>query len=423
MDTRETLGHDYLPRVVDAQLGRLLEIGGAVVIEGPRACGKTMTGLNAARSCVFLDEDVTRRLIDLAPEAVLDGDRPRLLDEWQLAPQLWNQVRRAVDSATQPGAFILTGSAVPADDATRHTGAGRFLRMRERTMTWFERGTSTGALSLGALIDGDRPAASATTSPYHDVVDALARTGFPALARLEPAAAAVALSGYLDDVVRADLGRLARTRHEPTVMRALIRSLARATAAEVSWRTLARDLRPVAPDIRPETVARYVELLERLFVVERIPAWAVGLRSRARLRTAPKFHLADPALAVTALSADAAQLTADPETTGFIFESAVVHDLLVFSEALGGQVYHYRDSNGHELDAVLTFPRGRWAAVEVKLGASQIEKGARSLARTMQQIDTSVVGEPALKLVVTGTGPTATLSDGTVTCPLHVLGP
>ncbi|MDO4900723.1 MAG: DUF4143 domain-containing protein [Actinomyces sp.] len=411
------------PRVVDAQLGRLLEIGGAVVIEGPRACGKTMTGLNAARSCAFLDDDATRRLIDLAPDAVLDGDRPRLLDEWQLAPQLWNQVRRAVDSATQPGAFILTGSAVPADDATRHTGAGRFLRMRERTMTWFERGNSTGAVSLEALIAGDRPATSATANSYHDVVDALARTGFPALAELEPAATAVALNGYLDDVVRADLGRMAKTRHKPMVMRALVRALARATAAEVSWRTLVKDLRQFAPNTRPETVSRYVDLLERLFIVERIPAWAVGLRSRARLRTAPKFHLADPALAVTALNADATQLTADPETTGFLFESAVVHDLLVFTEAIGGQVHHYRDSNGHELDAVLTFTGGRWAAVEVKLGASQIEKGARSLARTVQQIDTAMVGEPALKLVVTGTGPTATLPDGTVTCPLTVLGP
>ncbi|MDU0349242.1 ATP-binding protein [Actinomyces sp. MRS3W] len=423
MDTREILGHDYLPRVIDTQLDRLLDIGGAVVIEGPRACGKTMTGLNSARSCAFLDDDATRRLADLAPDAVLDGDRPRLLDEWQLAPQLWNQVRRAVDSAPRPGAFILTGSAVPSDDATRHTGAGRFLRIRQRTMTWFERGASTGTVSLRALINGERPTASATTHSYHDIANALARTGFPALSKLAPEATAISLSGYLDDVVRADLGRLARTRHEPVVVRALIQALARATATEVSWRTLTRDLQHVAPDIRPETLARYVELLERLFIVERVPAWAVGLRSRARLRTAPKFHLADPALALTALEADVARLETDPETTGFIFESAVVHDLLVFTEALDGRVHHYRDSNGHEIDAVLTLPGGRWAAVEVKLGATQIEKGARSLARAVQQIDTSVVGEPALRLVVTGTGPTATLADGTVTCPLSVLGP
>ncbi|WP_229116949.1 ATP-binding protein [Actinomyces bovis] len=422
MDTRIFPDREYRPRIADAQLSRLLGVGGAVVIEGPRACGKTMTGLHAARSAALLDDPAVRSLMELSPQAVLAGERPRLLDEWQLAPDLWNLVRREVDASKHPGSFILTGSAVPSDDLTRHTGAGRFLRMRLRTMTWAERGGSTGAVSLGALIDGERPVSDTSSMAFEEVVEEMSRTGFPALAQLAPAEAAVALRSYVDDVVRADLGRLAEVRHEPALLRALLLALARSTASEVSWQTLAKDLRQAGPAITPETVSRYVALLERLFVVERVPAWVVGLRSRARLRSAPKWHLADPALALAVLDADAARLSQDPQTAGLIFESAVVHDLLVLAQDLDGTLCHYRDSNGHELDAVITLPGGRWVAIEVKLGASQIKAGAESLAKAVAQVDPAVAGEPVLRLVVTGTGPILTLPDGTVTCPLSALG-
>ncbi|CAM3015561.1 ATP-binding protein [Actinomyces slackii] len=423
MDTRSVLGHDYLPRAVDGDLQRRLRVAGAVLIEGPRGCGKTMTGLHSAQSYAFLDDEETASLGSVMPSALLEGESPRLLDEWQLAPELWNLVRRAVDRDSRRGRFILTGSSVPADDVTRHTGAGRFLRLRMRTMSWWERGESTGEVSLEGLFEGDRPRPAWDTLDYDEVIDRLLRSGFPALRNLEASDSLLAMSGYLDDIARADLPRLASIRHSPRVVSRLIRSLARRSASEAKVSALAADLEGIAPRIRPETVSSYLELLESLFVVERVGAWAPGLRSRARLRTSTTLHLADPALASAALGADRSALRADVRTAGFLFESAAVHDLLVYASALGGQVHHYRDSNGRELDAVITLPGGRWAAVEVKLGGGQVPAGMASAAQAVAGIDTDLEGEPSFILVVTGTGPTLVSDDGVITCPLSALRP
>lgn len=425
MDTLEVLGRRYRPRVVDSPLERALAISGAVVIEGARATGKTMTALNAASSYVLLDDPESRQILDVAPRSVLEGDAPRLLDEWQLSPELWNLVRRAVDASPERGRFILTGSAVPADDITRHTGAGRFLRLRQRTMSWWEKlPPAPMSVSLGALIDGVPPAPNLDAAPdLADIVDGVLRAGFPALVDLDPDQSATSMRAYLDEVGRADIQRLADVRHGPDVIRRLIVAIARSVASDVAFTTLTADVRAVAPSINAETVSSYVGLLERLFVVEAQRPWTPALRSRARLRTAAKLHLVDPALAAAALGAGARQLRGDLTTLGLLFESAVVHDLAVYAGALGGEVRHYRDSNGKEIDAIITLPDGRWAAIEVKLGGPQMSAGARSLRDAVAQIDTEVVGEPILRLVVTGTGPILTLDDGTVTCPLRALAP
>lgn len=412
-----------MPRVVDARLQTLLSIAGAVVIEGARGCGKTMTGLNAAASAVFLDDPDVQAMVEVAPSSVLGGQVPRLLDEWQLAPQLWNRVRRAVDAASGPGQFILTGSAVPADDRTRHTGAGRFLRLRQRSMTWFERGLGQGQVGLGALFSGWLPGSAPAQQDFEQVVDSLLRTGFPAWRELEASGTRTALRGYAQEVVRADLERVGEVRHGPAVMDALLRSVARGAASELRVSTVQADLGAAAPDIAVATVSRYLDLLERLFVIERVPAWVASLRSRARLRTTPKIHPVEPAFAAAVLGAGAEALTRDLRTTGFLFESAVVHDLLVYTEAVGGSVHHFRDSNGHEIDAVLVLEDGRWAAVEVKLGAGKVPAGAASLDKAVAQVDHGLAGEPEFRLVVTGTGPTAVLDSGVVTCPLAALGP
>lgn len=425
MDTARVLGHEYRPRVIDGALQRALDASGAVMIEGARASGKTMTALHAAASYVFIDDVEAQRLIEVAPRSVLEGDAPRLLDEWQLAPELWNLVRRAVDAAVQPGRFILTGSAVPADDVTRHTGAGRFLRLRERTMSWWEKlDAPSGAVGLSALFAGELPRSDLSAAPALDtVIDNLLRPGFPAMTELTLPQSAARLRGYIDDVTRTDIRRIAEVRHEPEVIRQLIAALARSVASEVTYRTLATDLRAVAPTIDPETVSGYVALLQRLFIVEPQRAWTPALRSRARVRTSPKLHLVDPALAAAALGAGPQRLRADLQTLGVLFESAVVHDLTVLAAAIDGEVSHYRDSYKKEIDAVITLPDGRWGAVEVKLGGQQLSAAVHSLQDVIAQIQTDTVGEPAFRLVVTGTGPVLVTHDGTVTAPLSALAP
>ena len=424
VDTITILGHAYRPRVLDTALERALAASGAVVIEGARASGKTMTAMHAAGSYTFVDDAETQHLLQVAPRALLVGDAPRLLDEWQVAPELWNLVRRAVDAAVEPGRFILTGSAVPPDDVTRHTGAGRFLRLRQRTMSWWEKLEAPGrAVSLSALFAGQAPETSLDTPELDAVIKNLLRPGFPAMTELSPVQSADRLRGYLDDVTRTDVNRIAEIRHEPVVMRQLIVALARSVAAEVTYRTLAADLRTVAPAITAETISAYTTLLQRLFVVEAQQPWAPALRSRARARTSPKLHLVDPALAAAALGAGPEQLRGDLATLGVLFESAVVHDLTVLVSAIDGEVRHYRDSYGNEIDAIITLPDGRWGAVEVKLGGTQLPQAVSSLRKAIAQIDTEVVGEPTFRLIVTGTGPILVTEDGTVTAPLPSLAP
>lgn len=424
MDTAP-FGGTYRPRLIDRTLEYALSSAGAVVIEGARASGKTMTALHAAGSFAFIDDVDVQRMLEVAPRAVLDGESPRLLDEWQVAPELWNLVRRAVDAAVEPGRFILTGSAVPADDETRHTGAGRFLRLRQRTMTWREKlDEVSGGISIAALFDGERPEVDlAAAIELDDIIDRLLRPGFPAMTALRHEQSADRLRAYIDDVARTDVRRLADVRHEPGVIKQLIAALARSVASEVTYRTLVADVRSVAPTISAETISSYVTLLERLFIVELQQPWTPKLRSRARLRTAPRLHLVDPSLAAAALGASTSQLRQDLATTGLLFESAVIHDLTVFTSTVGGEVRHYRDSNGKEIDAVISLPDGRWGAVEIKLSGSQISAGAESLRRAVEQIDTDAVREPAFRLVVTGTGPVLTADDGTITAPLSALAP
>ncbi|WP_120004254.1 ATP-binding protein [Nesterenkonia muleiensis] len=425
MDTAQIVGREYHPRVIDTVLQHSLEAAGAVVIEGARASGKTMTALHAANSYVFVDDPEVQTLIEVAPRSLLNGEAPRLLDEWQIAPELWNLVRRAVDSESEPGRFILTGSALPADDITRHTGAGRFLRLRERTMSWWEKlEAPTGAVSLSDLFDGKLPPNDLAAAPDLDsVIDGILLPGFPAMITLTPGQSAARLRGYIDDLTRTDLRRIADIRHEPVVIKQLIAALARSVASEVTYKTLATDIRSVAPRINVETISNYVDLLQRLFIVEAQQPWSPALRSRARVRTSPKLHLVDPAFAAAALGAGPAQLRKDLNTLGVLFESAVIHDLSVLTSPLGGEVSHYRDSNNKEIDAIVSLPDGRWGAVEVKLGGRQFAAGAESLDAVITQIDTEKMGDPAFRLVVTGTGPILVTDSRTITAPLTALAP
>lgn len=314
---------------------------------------------------------------------------------------------------------------MPAGDVTRHTGAGRFLRLRQRTMTWWEKvDGDAGQVSVAGLFDGERPATNMNAGPeLEEVVENILRPGFPAMTALDLDQSADRLRAYVDEVARTDIHRLADVRHEPDAIKQLIAALARSVASDVTYKTLAADVRAVAPRINVETISHYIDLLQRLFIVEPQRPWTPKLRSRARLRTSPKLHLVDPALAAASLGAGPTQLHSDLATLGVLFESAVVHDLMAFASGVGGEVRHYRDSNGKEIDAIVTLPDGRWGAVEVKLGGPQMLAGVESLRKVIEQIDTDTVGEPAFRLVVTGTGPILTADDDTVISPLSALAP
>ncbi len=395
------------------------------MVEGPRACGKTETALRASASAVRLDvDDAARAAGLLSPALLLDGSRPRLLDEWQLVPAVWNYVRREVDAAGgRPGQFVLTGSAVPADDATRHSGAGRFGRLRMRPMSLAEAGRSTGEASLAGLLAGVAPRAADPGLDVRDVAELIAVGGWPALLGRPIDAALVILRGYLDETRRTDLVRVDGIARDPENVGRVLRSLARHVATQASARSIAADVGGADGPIDHHTVLAYLAALARVYVVEDLPAWSPALRSRTLLRSAPTRHFVDPSLAVAALGADPDRLLRDVETLGLLFESLVVRDLRVFAQALDATVYHYRDATGLEADAIVERRDGTWAAFEVKLGPGAVDGAARSLLRLAERVDLARHGQPTALVVVTGWGYGYRRPDGVCVVPIGALGP
>lgn len=417
---------DYRPRIADDELRGLLRSLGAVLIEGPKACGKTETARRVAASEVLLDIDPpAREAIAVAPEVVLEGDTPRLIDEWQLAADtVWNNVRRLVDARQKPGQFILTGSAVPGDDARRHTGAGRFAILRMRPMGLFETGHSTGLVSLRDLLDGADPVAPDPGLGVADLTELATRGGWPTNLTMDTHDAARANRAYLDQIRHVDLARLAGEHRDPTKLERLMVSLARNVATEVSISVLAADVGGSDGPLSRQTVSDYLDVLARLMVIEHQPAWSPHLRSKAQLRRAPKRHFVDPSLAVAALRASPDHLLRDLNLFGLVFESMVVRDLRVLSAPFNGTVWHYRDNYGLEVDAVVQLAGGAWGAFEVKLGGAQrVDEGAASLLRFADQIDTAKSGRPAVLAVITGTGYGYRRPDGVAVVPIGALGP
>ena len=411
----------YRPRVVDAQVDRMLGAVGGVLLEGPRACGKTATGTAHSSSAVRLDVDedaLTLARID--PSRVLEGSAPRLIDEWQLEPRIWNHVRRAIDDRGVPGQFILAGSAVPSDDVTRHSGAGRISRIRMRPMSLHESGHSTGKVSLADLATSGEASTADSALELEGVVDRIATGGWPALQRTSAADAQEALVSYLDDVTRVDLSRLDGSRqHDPSRVQRLLASLARNTATEVSNASLARDT-----DVDVVTVREYLAALERLMVLEDQPSWSPHLRSRDVVRKAPKRHFTDPSLAAAAVRASPERLLQEPNALGLFFESLVIRDLRVYAQSFGARVSHYRDGSGREVDAIVELRDGGWIAIEVKLGTDQVDAAAAGLDAFVRKVDTERSGPPHARVVITAIGRHAyTRRDGVAVVPIGALGP
>ena len=412
----------YTPRFVVDELRRRLDAAGAVVIEGPKACGKTETAKRQARSVVLLDIDpqaLAAARVD--PTLVLDGAVPRLLDEWQTEPAVWNHVRRAVDERQAPGQFILTGSSVPSDDVDRHTGAGRFSFLRMRPMSLAESGHSNGQVSFENLFDGVPARAVDPGMTVARLAELIAVGGWPAQQGAPIRAAEQAAIDYLHQICTVDVGRVAGPRRDPSKVEALVRSLARNVATEVAITTLAADAGGADGDLSRVTVSEYLGALERLMVIEDQPAWAPHLRSTRQLRSSPKRHFVDPSLAVAALRVGPERLLQDLNFFRFLFESLVIRDLRVLSQPLGGTVLHYRDNKGLEVDAIVELADGRWAGFEIKLGPSAIDQGAQSLLKFRDIVDVDRRGEPAVLGVITGTGYGYVRDDGVAVIPIGTL--
>ena len=416
----------YRPRVVDREVSETLQASPAVLLDGPRASGKTWTGRHFARSEALLDTLPGARLAaSVDASRLLDGAVPRLLDEWQQVPGIWNPMRRACDDRAQMGQFILTGSASPPDDITRHSGAGRVARVRVRPMSLFESGESDGSVSLGSMLGGEpsRPQNAGCRIP--DMVELVCRGGWPRVSDATAAAAQRYLRNYLDDISRTDIAQVDDVSRDPVGVRRVLASLGRNVGTKASYATLAHDAsRDRAVPVHPRTVKAYLQALERLFVVEDLPAWQPNLRSRIALRTTPTRHFVCPSLAVAALRTNNARLRADLGFFGLLFESLVVRDLRVYSQLDGCQLSHYRDEYGLEIDVIVERADGEWAAFEVKLGSDDgVAEAVESLRRLRDRVDTAKMGTPVKLAVITATGVGAELPDGITIVPITALGP
>ncbi len=421
-DTLEPDG--YRPRVTDSAVAGALAAMPTIVIEGPKGCGKTWTGRKFARSEVLFDHDLdARRSVSVVPGLVLDGPEPRLFDEWQLAPEIWNQARHASDEGRRTGRFILTGSAVPADDITRHSGVGRIARVLMRPMSLLETGESSAEASIGSMLDAEPVRARQPEAEFADVVEALCRGGWPRLLDQTAADAQLFLDNYLGELCRTDVSEVDGVARDPGGVARLIASIARNVATTASFSKLAAEAGGDRP-LNRTTATEYLRSLERLFIVEDAPCWRTHLCSRATLRAAPKRHFVDPSLAVAALGASPERLRSDLRALGFLFESLVVRDLRIYAQASGAEVCHYRDSDQLEADAVIQARDGRWIAAEIKLGGNDnIEQAARSLLRLRDKVDTARIGEPSKLLIITATGYGYDRPDGTTVAPITALGP
>ncbi len=413
----------YIARVIDGELGARLASAGAVVIEGPKACGKTTTARQRAASEVLLDiDEAARQAATVDPSLVLEGPTPRLIDEWQVEPALWNHIRRTVDRRKLPGQFILSGSAVPSDDVTRHTGAGRIARLRMRPMSLFESGHSTNDISLASILDGAPVRSPDPGLTLADLATRIAVGGWPGFQEFSEAEALRAVSDYLDEIRRTDITRVDGTRRDPERVGRLLRALARNSATAVAATKLAAEAGGADGPLDRETVRDYLVALERLMIVENQPAWAPHLRSRSQARTAPTRHFVDPSLAVAALGASPERLLRDLNFLGFLHESLVIRDLRIYSQGIDGNVLHYRDNTGLEVDAIVETREGRWAAFEIKLGGKLVDEGAANLLRFASRVDSKRIGDPALLGVISGTGYGYIRGDGVAVIPIGALG-
>jgi predicted AAA+ superfamily ATPase len=416
------MGNNYYKRFTDAALQDRLRFSGAVLIQGPKGCGKTETAVHASKSLVRLDtDDEVRKIMEVDPKSVLEGKVPRLIDEWQEYPRIWNYVRREVDDRKKKGQFILTGSANPEERARLHSGAGRFSVIKMRPMSLFEKGWSSGEVSLAKIMKGGAPKSRQTEFDLETLAERITIGGWPGLIGSGSRTALRFMQDYIALIAEIDISRFGGKRREPQKVRRLLQSLARNISTEASITSLAKDTGGSEAMVSDETVAEYLEALERLMVVEQLPAWSPHIRSSDTLRKTPKRHFVDPSLAVGSLGLSPGKIKANLNYFGFLFESLVIRDLRIYAEVNDGKVYHYRDSRDMEVDAIIEYPDNTWAAFEVKMGFSAQDEAAANLRAFAKKIDQEKMGPPAALTVITANGIACRRHDKVNVVPLSVL--
>lgn len=421
-------GFLYRPRVIDSTLSRKLRGKGAVLIEGPKWCGKTTTAKHVSNSALLVDEpryaNYNIQMSEIDPEKLLEGEQPRLLDEWQVAPKLWDAVRHHVDNHKGQGQFILTGSSVPVDRSkVLHSGTGRFGWVVMRPMTLSESGDSTGDVSLKSLFESTDVSGSSNIE-LERLTFLICRGGWPASVDMDDEVSLNQAFDYVGAIVRSDMSRVDNRERDPHKVEALLRSYARNQGSQISQAAISADISSNGPvRVSEETVSEYIRILRKLYVIEDLKAWNPNLRSKTAIRTSDTRYFVDPSLAAASLRIGPNDLINDLNTLGFLFEALVIRDLRVYSEALDGDVYHYRDSRGIECDAVIHLRNGKYALIEVKLGGQTlVEEGAATLKKVLGSIDTDKMGEPSFMAVITGTGPYAyRRKDGIYLIPIGAL--
>lgn len=420
---------EYKARITDSILQRKLAGKGAVLIEGPKWCGKTTTAEQAAKSTLYMSDPENEKqnlaLVDINPKLLLQGEAPRLIDEWQIAPRLWDAVRYEVDHRDAEGQFILTGSAVPPNnDEIKHTGTGRFAWLLMRPMSLFESGESNGLVSLADLFAGQKDIVGINSLDINKLAFLVCRGGWPRASFLADEIALDQAYDYYDAIVKTDISRVDGVRRDAERVKRLMRSYARNQGAQVSNEALKADMEVNdMGTLDTNTVISYVNALKKIFVIEEMPAWNPNLRSRTSVRSADTRYFIDPSIAVAALGVGPNDLLNDLSTFGLLFETMCVRDLRVFADAMNGCVYHYRDKTGLECDAVIHLRNGAYGLIEIKLGGDNaIEHGAQTLKKLRDKIDTDKMKVPAFLMVLTGTSKYAfQREDGVYVVPIGCL--
>ncbi|MDE7452395.1 MAG: DUF4143 domain-containing protein [Paramuribaculum sp.] len=422
----------YKPRIADNTLLKKLRTSGAVLITGPKWCGKTWTALNASNSVIYLQDPDRRaaylKMAQTTPSYLLRGDKPRLIDEWQTATVLWDAVRFAVDKAPEKGQFILTGSVVVDEDndllpdgKMEHTGTGRISRMRMRPMSLYESGESNGTVSVRDLFNGATDIMSMSDLTIDDIAFAICRGGWPAALSMDKGDALEVAKDYVEAICERDAAAVDRSHKDPDRVKAVLKSLARNISTMTTDRTIMGDVRANDISITDKTLEIYLRALRNLFVIEDVKAWQPSLRSKTGIRTSDKKQFVDPSLAVAAIGATPKTILDDFNYFGFLFESLCVRDMRVYAENIRGTIRHYHDNSGLEADIIITLEDGRWAAVEVKLGSREIEEGAEHLKKLTTNVDSSKYSAPAFLMVLTGGELAYRRDDGVYVVPIGCL--
>lgn len=397
--------NDYKPRIVDKRVEEYLQTFGAICIEGPKWCGKTWTSSYHSKSEIKLGDPAgnfqNRQLAQLAPDAVLEGEAPRLIDEWQEVPPIWDAVRHKVDQTGEKGQFILTGSSTPNHKGQLHSGAGRIAKIRMHPMSLYESGDSSGKISLEELCNNNLKVAMTGDVKLTDIINLIVRGGWPGNIDIPAKTAGIVAEEYLKAIIDDDVHRLDGIKRNKEKMNLLLRSLARNESTTASKSVLKKDIKAVdSADIDDDTISDYLDIFQRLFLIDNQPPFATKIRSSVRVKQAEKRHFADPSLACTLLKATPEKLLNDLETLGFLFESLCERDLKIYAESFGAKLYHYQDYKNREIDAVIEMTGGRWAAFEIKLGANQIDAAAANLIKIRDEIAAEKDGIPPSVLCV-----------------------